>query len=206
MEKVSILNLKAKENLIIAAKEKLVALELKKLAKYLLKKARSREKFVEREIKLAQIRQNLVENNKVLLENRVRSKVLLKFSDDVINSEKNFTNYHENVAENQLELAKHHKELAKLEENLAKSKIVLSNSKIQVANIRMKLAKLQLKYAKAIQENSSEKIMKIKSVYKQKQNELSHLLRELMEKESEVHIIQKDMARSNANLSQTLTK
>lgn len=206
MGKVSNLNLKAQENLIIAEKEKLVALELKELAKYLLKKARSREKFVEREIKLAQIRQNLVENNKILLENRIRSKEILKFSDDVINHDKNFTDYHEVVAENQLESAKHHKELAKLEENLAKSKILVANSKIRVANVRIKLSKLQLKYAKAIQNNSSEKIMKIKSVYKQEQNELNNLLQELMEKENGVKIIQKDIAKSNSNLSQALIK
>lgn len=203
MEKISNLNLKAQENLIIAAKEKLVALELKKLAKYLLKKAKSREKFAEREISLAQIRTNLVENNKILSEHRIRSKELLKFSDDEIKNEKNFTTYHENIVENQLESARHHKELAKLEENLAKSKILAANSKIQVANIRIKLSRLQLKYAKVIQKNSSEKIMMIKSVYKQKQNELHHLLQELMEKENNVNIIQKDIAKLQSKLSQT---
>ncbi|MFX1313283.1 MAG: hypothetical protein ACFFHD_11815, partial [Promethearchaeota archaeon] len=84
MEKIFNLNLKAQENLIIAKKEKLVALELKKLAKNLLKKAKSREQFVEKEINLAQIRKKLVDSNEKLLENKIKSREILKFTEDVI--------------------------------------------------------------------------------------------------------------------------
>jgi len=59
-EKIFNFNLKANENIIIAEKEKLVALELRKLTKNLLKKVKTREEFVKKETKLAQIRKNLV--------------------------------------------------------------------------------------------------------------------------------------------------
>ncbi|MFX1322829.1 MAG: hypothetical protein ACFFAQ_14425 [Promethearchaeota archaeon] len=201
MEKIFNLNLKAQENLIIAKKEKLVALQLKKLAKSLLKKAKTREMFVEKEIKLALIRKNLVESNDKLLENKIKSKELLKFPEEVITNEKAFINYHEKVAENQLELAKHHKEIATLEEKLAKSKLRLVNSKIYAANIRIKLGKLQLKYVKVVQKNSPEKAMIIKTQYKQKQKDLDHHLKELIEKEMEVKIIQNDIANLKSKFS-----
>ncbi|MFX1488941.1 MAG: hypothetical protein ACFFBI_07330 [Promethearchaeota archaeon] len=181
-----------------------MALELKKLAKNLLKKVKSREKFVEKEIKLAQTRKNLVDKNKKLLENKINSKVLLKFSDEAIKKENDFINYHEKVAENQLELAKHHKEIAELEEVLAKRKLILANSKMQAANIRIRLGKLQLKYVRALQKKSPEKIILIKAFYKEEKTALNHYIKELNEKESEVKRIQNEIAILTSKLSHVM--
>ncbi|MFW9829841.1 MAG: hypothetical protein ACFFEY_19895 [Candidatus Thorarchaeota archaeon] len=201
MERIFNVNLKANENIIIAKKEKLVALELKRLAKNLLKKAKTRKAFVEKEIKLAQVRKKLVENNKKVLENKIKSKELLKFPDDDIRNENNFINYHEKAAENQLELAKHHKEIARLEEKLARSKIDVANSKRNAANLRIQLGKLQLKYFITIQKKSHEKATLIRGSYKQKKEVLDNQLRDLNEKEKEVKIIQKDIADLTSKLS-----
>ena len=204
MEKIFNLNLKAHENIIIAKKEKAVALELKKLAKNLLKKVRTREAFVDKEITLAEVRKKLVENNKKLLENKIKSKILLKFPEDVIKNERHFIDYHEKVAENQFELAKNHQEIAKLEKELAKSKLILAKSKIHTANIRMNLAKLQLKYVRAVQKKSPKKAIIIKGFYKEEEKVLNHFLKDLNEKESEVKTIQKEIVHLTSTLSQTL--
>ncbi|MFX1364022.1 MAG: hypothetical protein ACFFCE_14720 [Promethearchaeota archaeon] len=206
MEKIFNLNLKAHENIIIAKKEKLVALELKNLANNLLKKVKSRKKFVEKEIKLAQIRKQLIEKNEKLLQNRIKSKELLKFPEEVINNERDFINYHERVAENQLELAEHHEEIAKVEEKLAKHKLILANSKKHLANVRIKLGKLQLKYIKMIQKNSHKKALILKSLYKRKQVDLNHHLRDVKEKEKEVKELQDTIAILTTKFSQILVK
>ncbi|MFX1345962.1 MAG: hypothetical protein ACFFAI_12705 [Promethearchaeota archaeon] len=204
MEKILKLNLKANENIIIAEKEKLVALELKKLAKNLLKKVKTREAFVEKEIKLAKIRKELVEKNNKVLENKIKSKEILKFPEEVIKNEKNFINYHEKAAENQLELAKNHKDIAQLEKKLAKSKIELANSKKDAAEKRIKIGKLQLKYLTVIQKKSPEKAMSIKATYKQERKSLDDKLRELNKKEREIKIIQDDIANLTSRLSQAM--
>ncbi|MFX1502557.1 MAG: hypothetical protein ACFFDH_16465 [Promethearchaeota archaeon] len=184
----------------------MVALELKKLAIILLKKVKSRMKFVEKEIKLAQIRKELVENNEKLLQNKIKSKELLKFPEEVIRNERDFINYHEKVAENQLELAEHHEEIAKLEERLAKHKIILANSKRHLAEVRIKLGKLQLKYVKMIQKKKHEKALIIKSSYKRKKNELNHHLRDVAEKEKDVKELQNALAILTTKFSQILVK
>ncbi|MFX1386697.1 MAG: hypothetical protein ACFE9M_05725 [Promethearchaeota archaeon] len=201
MEKIFNVNLKANENIIIAKKEKLVALELRKLAKNLLKKVKTREAFVKKETKLAQIRKNLVENNKSVLENKIKSKELLKFPEEDLKNEKVFINYHENAAENQLELAKYHKEIAKLEEKLAKSKIELANSKMVAANIRISLGKLQLKYLNAVQKKLPEKAMTIKASYKRKREDLNSHLKELKDIEDEIKLYQNDITNLTSKFS-----
>ncbi len=162
--------------------------------------------FVEKEIKLAQVRKKLVESNHKLLESKIKSKLLLKFPEEVIKNERDFINYHEKVADNQFELAQHHKEIARFEEKLAKSKLILAKSKIQAANIRIRLGKLQLKYIRAVQKKSPEKAIVIKAFYKQEEKVLSHHLKELNEKEREVKTIQNDIMELTSRLSQTLIK
>ncbi|MFX0008271.1 MAG: hypothetical protein ACFFA7_12995 [Promethearchaeota archaeon] len=206
MEKVFNLNLKAQENIIIAEKEKFVAIELKKLAKNLLKKVKTRENFVEKEIKLAQVRMKLVENNKELLENKIKSMELLKFPEAVIKNETDYIAYHEKVAKNQLELAKHHKEIAELEEKLAKKKFILANSKMHAANIRIKLGRYQLKYLTAIQKKSPKKALTLRESYKEEKRKLNHHMQDVIQNEKEVKLLQKDIADITVKLSQTLVK
>ena len=206
MEKIFNLNLEAQENIIIASKEKLVALELKKLAKNLLKSVKTRKDFAEKEITLAEIRKEMVENNYKLLEKKIDSKEILNFSEEVIKKEREFINYHEKIAENQLELAKHHREIAELEEKLAKSKIILADSKIQVASIRLKIGKLQKKFINATQKKTPEKAMIIKHQYKEEEEKLNHQVKDVIEKENRVKMLQNDIAKITTKLSQTLIK
>ena len=206
MEKILKLNLKANENIIIAKKEKLVALELKKLAKNLLKKAKTRKAFVEKEIKLAQVRKDLVEKNDRVLENMIKSKEILKFPEEAIKNEEEFIEYHNKAAENQLKLAKNHRDIASLEEELAKRKIDLANSKIKTADIRIRIGRLQLKYLSTVEKKSPDKAMLVKASYKQKIKDLNNQLRDLREKEKEVRMIQDSIANLTSKLSQIMVK
>ena len=205
MEKIINLDLNAKENIIIASKEELVALELKKLAKNLLKRVKTRKNFAEKEIKLAEIRKSMVDNNYKLLENKINSREILDFSEDVIKKEREFIDYHEKIAENQLNLAKLHKEIAELEEKLAKSKIILANSKLNVAKTRLKIGKLQQKFVNVVQKKTPEKAKIIKHLYKEEEEKLNHQLKDVIEKENQVKMLQNDIAKITNKLSQTLT-
>ena len=200
--KIFNLQLRAQENLLIAEKEELVALEFKNLANILKKQSKSREKFVEKELELTQSRKNLVEYNKALLENRIKSKELLNFSEELLQSERDFINYHNEMAEKQLELAERHKKIVKLEEELAERKIKLADSRLLSSKIRIKLGKLQIKYAEAIQKRSPQKLARIKADYKEQKNKLNQSLKESLEREKDVNIIQNQLKNLTAKASE----
>ena len=194
MEKNFELELKAQENIIIAKKEKIFSSELKKLAKNLLKKVKMRKKFVAREMALAQARVNLVEANKDVLQNKIKNKETLDFSDEIIKNEKDFIEYHEELANKQLENAKNHETIAQLEKELAKHKISSAKLRYNAATIRIKLGKYQLKYLKALESKTSqEKKNIILANFRERIKSLEHSVNEISEKEKIIKEIQQEI-------------
>jgi len=200
LEKNFELELKARENIIIAKKEKIFSSELKRLAKNLLKKVKMRKKFIAREIALAQVRADLVDANKEVLQDKIKNHKILDFSEEIIKNEQQFIEYHQELAAKQLENAKNHEKIAILEKELAIHKISSAKLRIHAANIRIKLGKYQLKYIKAVKANASrEKKMLIQGKFKQMITSLEHYLNEISETEKIIKNIQQEFPKISHN-------
>ena len=77
MEKLSDIELRAIENSIIGKKEVIFANELKRLAKEELKEAEKREMLMQTQLSVANIREEIAEQNRKIVEQKIKSKHLL---------------------------------------------------------------------------------------------------------------------------------
>ncbi len=192
MENISDIELRAFENSIVGKKEISFANELKRMAKEELKKAEKREALIQSQLLVAKIREDLAEQNKKLVEHKLKSKHLIQASDVVLKHDQEFTVYHEKMAKIQREIAKIHKEIAQQERIIAEKRIDLAKEKIDLGKKRISISKKQKAFVKAIKAiKKDEKIKDITSQYENEQKELNDARNDILE-------IEKDI-RKNAN-------
>ena len=97
METINIVENSAFENQNHAKSEKELANQSKKMAKIELKRTKARESLIRNELEIARIRLILAEKNRALIEKKQSKKKILKYSEDILNSEKKFAEYNETM-------------------------------------------------------------------------------------------------------------
>jgi len=192
MENISDIELRAFENLVIGKKEVSFANQLKRMAKLELKKAEKREEFMRSKLSVAKVREDLADQNKKLVEHRLKSKHLIQASEAVLKHDQEFTTFHEKMAKIQKEIANIHKEIAQQERKIAEKRIDLAKEKMDLGKKRISISKKQKAFVKAIKAiKKDEKIKNIKSQYENEQKELNDAKNDIVEIEKEI--------RKNAN-------
>ncbi len=207
MENISDIELRAFENSSIGKKEIFFANELKRMAKEELKKAEKREALMQSQLSVAKIREDLAEQNKKLVEHKLKSKHLIQASDVVLKHDQEFTVYHEKMAKIQREIAKIHKEVAQQERKVAERRIDLAKEKIDLGKKRISISKKQKAFVKAIKAiKKDEKIKDIKSQYENEQKELNDARNDILEIEKDIRKNTNKIADLKGTLALKLTE
>jgi hypothetical protein len=187
MENLTDIELRAFENLIIGKKEISFANELKKMAMVELKKAEKRELLMKSQLSIANIRENIAEQNRKLVDHKTKSKNLIGTLEVTLKHDQEFTTFHEKLARIQKEIAKIHKEIAEQERKLAESRIVLAKEKLDLGKKRISISKKQLKFVKAVKTLKQEKKYEdIESQYKNEQKELNDARNDIVKIEKSI--------------------
>jgi len=187
MENISDIELRAFENSIIGKKEISFANELKRMAKEELKKAEKREEFMRSKLSVAKIREDLAEQNKKLVDHKLKSKHLIQASEVALKHDQEFTVFNEKMAKLQREIANIHKEIAQQERKVAERRIDLAKEKIDLGKKRISISKKQLAFVKAIKAiKKDDKIRDIKSSYENEQKELNDARNDTLEIEKDI--------------------
>ena len=79
MENINDIELKAYDNLFIGRKERLLANELKRMAKSELKKAKAREGLLKRQLEVAGIREHIAKENNKIVKKKLHPSQLFPF-------------------------------------------------------------------------------------------------------------------------------
>jgi hypothetical protein len=205
MENVENLEIKAQRNIDIAVKEKLIYKDSKITAKQELKSAKARENLVKNEIVLANLKQNLAEKSKKLVENKEKVKDILKFSNNNLKNEEDYATYNIQIAGIKKSIAEVQKKIAHLEKEIAEKELKIINEKLDVAKERELLGKKQFNYVKLVRNSlPNEKLKKAEEEYLSKEKNLTRAIKEVYNKSIEIRRKEDNLADLKKELSEKL--
>jgi hypothetical protein len=197
MEKLIQFEKLASENLLIAENDKRLAKKLKSLAKSELERSKAMSQLVKKELQLTKIRKEVAENIKDLVEEKLKLKEngVLKFSNEELRKEINFSIYTGKIAIVQKLIAENEQEIAKLERVIALVRQKYAEDTLTFAKKREELSKKLLLYIKAVKEKQPDAvIMKTKKGCKNMQQELIKKKKLLLLKEGDIRMKENNLS------------
>ena len=163
----------AHENLDLAKYQKNLAIDLQRMSKLELDRAKARNNLMKKEIDTAKARLEVAETNRVIVDKKIdhNKSNTLRFSDDELNHEKEYSDYNEKIAKIQIKIAELGQQISEVERDLASTNQELANAKMNLAKVVEKLSKDQFKYVKLCKEGASDQ--KIENAKKEYENQES---------------------------------